>query len=81
MDKFQMQAASELTSRKAGSIVGQTVKKMCPLAKDNIRRKYPDRCKTYQNCGIYSDHFDIKKGLPSQEVPFAVISQMQFYAG
>ena len=35
MDKFKMQAASEvvvnLTSRKAGSVGGRAVRKMCPI--------------------------------------------------
>ena len=51
MDKFKMQAASEvgvnlkegyngdLTSREAGSVGGQMVKKMCPVRTANYTRK------------------------------------------
>ena len=50
MDKFKMQAASEvgvnltngynghLTSREAGSVGGQMVKKMCPVRSANFSR-------------------------------------------
>ena len=50
MDKFKMQAASEvgvnltngynghLTSREAGSVGGQMVKKMCPMRKTKFER-------------------------------------------
>ena len=50
MDKFKMQAASEvgvnltngynghLTSREAGSVGGQMVKKMCPIRKTKFDR-------------------------------------------
>ena len=51
MDKFKMEAASqvgvplqngyngELTSKQAGSIGGQMVKKMCPERNTNLRQK------------------------------------------
>lgn len=51
MDKFKMQAAQEmgvnlkqgyngdLTSREAGSVGGQMVKKMCPIRTANFQRK------------------------------------------
>ena len=51
MDKFKMEAASEvgvnlkqgyngdLTSREAGSVGGQMVKKMCPVRTANYTRK------------------------------------------
>ena len=51
MDKFKMEAASEvgvnlkngyngdLTSREAGSVGGQMVKKMCPVRTANYMRK------------------------------------------
>ena len=51
MDKFKMEAASqvgvplqngyngELTSKQAGSIGGQMVKKMCPEQNANLRQK------------------------------------------
>ena len=51
MDKFKMQAAQEmgvnlkqgyngdLTSREAGSVGGQMVKKMCPVRTSNYTRK------------------------------------------
>ena len=51
MDKFKMQAASEvgvnltngynghLTSREAGSVGGQMVKKMCPMRSANFVRQ------------------------------------------
>ena len=51
MDKFKMQAASEvgvnltngynghLTSREAGSVGGQMVKKMCPVRSTNFVRQ------------------------------------------
>ena len=51
MDKFKMQAAQEmgvnlkqgyngdLTSREAGSVGGQMVKKMCPVRSANYTRK------------------------------------------
>ena len=51
MDKFKMEAASqvgvplqngyngELTSKQAGSIGGQMVKKMCPERNANLRQK------------------------------------------
>ena len=51
MDKFKMQAASEvgvnltngynghLTSREAGSVGGQMVKKMCPIRNAKLDRK------------------------------------------
>ena len=51
MDKFKMQAASEvgvnltngynghLTSREAGSVGGQMVKKMCPIRTSKFERK------------------------------------------
>ena len=51
MDKFKMEAANEvgvnlkdgyngdLTSREAGSVGGQTVKKICPVRTANFTRK------------------------------------------
>ena len=54
MDKFKMQAAQEvgvnltngynghLTSREAGSVGGQMVKKMCPIRNE----KYERKCRT-----------------------------------
>ena len=68
-------------ARETGSIGGQMVKNNVSHTKYEIRQTYPYYSWTYQNCGAQSHHFYIKRDSLLEEVPFDVISQMQFYAG
>jgi small acid-soluble spore protein D (minor alpha/beta-type SASP) len=66
MDKFKMQAASEvgvnltngynghLTSREAGSVGGQMVKKDVSRTNYKIRQTQPDFCWACADCAIHS---------------------------
>ena len=70
MDKFKMQAASEvgvnltngynghLTSREAGSVGGQMVKKMCPVrCTQMVKKMCPVRCTSFnRNSRISQGH-------------------------
>ena len=65
-------------AREAGSVEGQMVKTKCPT-----RTKFDRNIWTvlgHIRTVEYIATISIKKG-PPMEVPFVVISQMQFYAG